>query len=147
MSGPLRRVVSPRRRADNDGMPRLRIPELVAFLVTLAGLVLLAQALDGATPVVYFGTDEEIAAREQGQELLVPAGAVVVLAAAGLFWRRRVAHGVFVLSPAVVCVALAKGYPDALYGGLAFFCLAPAAFVAALAASVTRRSPAAASSG
>jgi hypothetical protein len=133
--------------ADMDGMPRLRLPELAAFAVTVLGLVLLAQALDGATPVVYFGTDEEIADRERGQALLVPAGAVLALAAAGLAWQRRFAHAVFVAAPAVLCVALAKAYPDALYGGLAFLCLAPAAFAAALAASFTRRRPARSSSG
>jgi len=120
-------------------MPRLRIPELFAFLVAVAGLVLLARALNGATPVVWFGTDEEIARREAGQALLVPAGAVLALGAAGLFWQRRYAHAAFVVAPAVLCVGLAKAFPDALWGGLAFFALAPAAFVAALAASFSRR--------
>lgn len=123
-------------------MLRLRIPELLAFLVAVAGLVLLAHALDGATPVVYFGTDEEIAARERGQALLVPAGAVIALAAAALAARRRYPHAVVVLAPGVVCVALALAWPHALYGGLAFFVLAPAAFVAALAASLPDRRPA-----
>ncbi len=123
-------------------MPRLRIPELLAFLVAVAGLVLLARALNGATPVVWFGTDEEIARREAGRALLLPAGAVLAVAAGVLAWRGRLAHAAFVLAPSVLCVALAKAYPDALWGGLAFLCLAPAAFVAALAASFSRRRPA-----
>lgn len=134
-----RGVASAASTADIDGVPRLRLPEFVASAVTVLGLALLARALDDATPVVYFGTDEEIAARGRGQALLVPAGAILALAAAGLAWRHRFAHATFVLAPAVVCVALARAWPDALYGALAFFFLGPAAFVAALAASFTRR--------
>ena len=122
-------------------MERLRLPELAAFVATAVGLVLLAMALEGATPVVSFGTDEEIAARERGDALLVPAGAVLALAAAVLVVRRRLAHALVVLAPGLACVAFAKAWPDALYGGLAFFLLAPAAFVAALAASLGDRRP------
>ena len=134
----------PRSRAADTGcMPRLQPPELLAFGVALAGLVLLARALNAATPVVFFGTDEEIARREAGQALLIPAGAVTVIAAAVLAARRRLPHALLVAAPGVVCVVLAKAYPDALWGGLAFFLLAPAAFGAALAASFARRRPAA----
>jgi hypothetical protein len=111
-------------------MPRM--PEVVALFFVCVGLALLVEGLADATPLVFFGTEQERALVERGEDMLIVAASMLG-AAGGLLgaFHRRIAAFV-VAAPGIVCLALANAAPDTAAAWLAFLVLAPACFGAAL---------------
>jgi hypothetical protein len=113
-----------------EGMPRL--PELVALFFVCIGLALVVEGLADATPLVFFGTEQERSLVERGQGMLVVAASMLATAGGILAaFERRIA-AVVVSAPGVVCLTLVHVAPDTAAAWLAFLVLAPVCFGAAL---------------
>ena len=111
-------------------MPRL--PELVALFFVCIGLALLVEGLADATPLVFFGTEQERAVREHGEDLLIVAASMLATAGGILAAFQRRLAAVVIAAPGVVCLTLAHAAPDTATAWLAFLVLGPACFLAAL---------------
>jgi hypothetical protein len=120
-------------------MPRL--PELVALFFVCIGLGFLVEGLADATPLVFFGTEQERALVERGQDLLVVAASLLATAGGILAaFHRRIA-AVVVAAPGIACVTLAHLAPDTAAAWLGFLVLAPTCFGAALGVCFGARPP------
>jgi uncharacterized membrane protein len=112
---------------------------LIGLAAALAGLALLARALTDATPLVFFGTEEERATIAAGRDLLPWASVVLAVAGTALLVAGRRGLAWAVAAPGFVCPALALGLPETLFAWLAFLALAPVAAFAALSALAAPR--------
>src|SRR3954469_16652756 len=118
-------------------MPRM--PELVALFFVCIGLALLVEGLADATPLVFFGTQQERALIERGEDVLVVAASLLAIAGGILAaFQRRVA-GVVVAAPGIACLTLVHVAPDTAAAWLAFLVLGPACVGAALGVCFTQR--------
>jgi hypothetical protein len=121
-----------------EGM-RPRSLALAALAVTGAGLVLLFVGLESGVPLVFWGTEEERAARETGRATVVAAAAVLVVAGALLAAAGRPLRAAAVAAPGLVTAALTFGFPEAGWAWFGFLVLAPAAAGTALATALAPR--------
>jgi hypothetical protein len=111
-------------------MPRL--PELVALFFVCIGLALVVEGLAEATPLVFFGTEQERALVERGHQDLVIAASMLATAGGILAAFHRRWAGAVIAAPGIVCLVLARVAPDTAVAWLAFLVLGPACFGAAL---------------
>lgn len=114
-----------------------RAISVAAFILTLGGIGLLARGVYDADPILFWGTESELASAREGRHFVLVATLELVLAG-GLFARRgKWAMGVLVATPGVVCAAIVystavgQGPPAAF---LLFLPLALSGFVGALVA-------------
>jgi hypothetical protein len=120
-------------------MPRM--PELVALFFVCTGLFLLVEGLADATPLVFFGTPQERALVERGEDMLLVAACMLATAGGILAaFHRRIA-AVVVVVPGIACLVLARALPETAAAWLAFIVLAPACFGAALGVCFAPRPP------
>jgi hypothetical protein len=118
-------------------MPRL--PELVALFFVCIGLALLVEGLADATPLVFFGTEQERELVERGKDMLVVAASMLATAGGILAAFHRRWAAVVVAAPGVVCLTLVHVAPDTAGAWLAFLVLGPSCFLAALGACFAPR--------
>ena len=107
---------------------------LAAVALTAVGLVVLFLGAAKASPLVFFGTEEERAGLADGRRVMLLATAILAGGALILFLRGNPWRAALVLAPGVVATALVYAFPKASYAWPAFVVLAPAALLAALTA-------------
>ena len=126
-------------RPDPARRERLHLPALLGVVLGLIGLVPLAYGILNASPVVSFGTTEEISSERAGRQAVYLAGALLVVAATLVAGRIGTRVALALAAPGVVCALLVAFVPESAFGLLAFLVLGPAA-VLALASRLVRSS-------
>lgn len=120
---------------------------MVAFRGRAVDLVTLGAAVTGIATVlwlaplmgdqlVFFGDRDQTRQAEASRQAMVPAAALLLVAAAGLLSRRRHLHALLASLPALVAVPLSLAAPDEVYGLLAYVITAPISLGALLSAAV-----------
>ncbi|HEV2753131.1 MAG TPA: hypothetical protein VGV36_04765 [Solirubrobacteraceae bacterium] len=100
---------------------------VIGAILALVGLALLAYGLLKATPLVSFGTSEELRSERAGRQVVYIACAVLVVAAASLAPRIGDPAALVVAAPGLVCALLVLLALQSAYGVLAFVAVGPVA--------------------
>lgn len=106
---------------------------VLALALTLGGLALLFAGLERAVPPVFWGTPEEVEAREAGRTIVRLAAVALFAAGALLVARGRHRPAAIVAAAGAAPAGLLILFPWTLFAWIPFAALAPPAFVAAFA--------------
>ena len=107
---------------------------LGAAVIGIVAVVWLAPLM--GDQLVFFGDREQTGQAEASRQAMLPAGALLLVAAAGLLARRRPLHALLVALPALVAVPLALLTPANAYQLLAFAVVGPISLGASLSAAI-----------
>ncbi len=104
-----------------------------AAVIGIVGVVWLAPLM--SDQLVFFGDREQTRQAEASRQAMLPAAALLLVAAAGLLTRHRPLHALLVALPALVAVPLSLAAPDEAYGLMAYVIAAPISLGALLSAA------------
>jgi hypothetical protein len=104
-----------------------------AAIIGIVGVVWLAPLM--SDQLVFFGDREQTRQADASRQAMLPAAALLLVAAAGLLSQRLHLHALLAALPAIVAVPLQSVAPDDAYGLLAYVMTAPIALGALLSAA------------
>src|SRR5688500_18662345 len=104
-----------------------------AAIIGIVGVVWLAPLM--SDQLVFFGDREQTRQAAASRQAMLPAAALLLVAAAGLLSQRLRLHAPLAALPAIVAVPLQSVAPDDAYGLLAYVMTAPIALGALLSAA------------
>ena len=94
-----------------------------AAIIGIVGVVWLAPLM--SDQLVFFGDREQTRQADASRQAMLPAAALLLVAAAGLLSQRLRLHAPLAALPAIVAVPLQSVAPDDAYGLLAYVIAAP----------------------
>ena len=106
---------------------------LGAAVIGIIAIVWLAPLM--GDQLVFFGDREQTRQAETSRQAMLPAAALLLVAAIGMLIRRRNLHALLAALPALVAVPLSLAAPDDAYGLLAYVITAPISLGALLSAA------------